>query len=119
MVASRPESGSATVLAKNFFMYAAASASDPAHYQAPQHAGVDYRRLVIIPLVKKSEFDQGRNVVRFTRFGLFFLRTPVSNGSGGDFQAEYVQETLVVGSGGYDPNATNPSVQMTIPVLYK
>jgi Flp pilus assembly protein TadG len=99
--------------------YAAASPSDPAHYQAPAHAGVDQRRLVIIPLVKQSEFDQGRNQVTFTRFGLFFLRTPVSNGSGGDFQAEYVQETLVMGSGGYDPNATNPSVQMTIPVLYK
>jgi Flp pilus assembly protein TadG len=99
--------------------YAAASPSDPAHFQAPAHAGVDQRRLVIIPLVKKSEFDTGRGVVRFTRFGLFFLRTPVSNGSGGDFQAEYVQETLVVGSGGFDPNATSPSVQMTIPVLYK
>lgn len=99
--------------------YAGASASDPSRFQAPTHAGVDSRRLVIIPLVKKSEFDTGRGVVRFTRFGLFFLRTPVSNGSGGDFQAEYVQETLVVGSGGFDPNATNPSVQMTIPVLYR
>ncbi|MDT7541625.1 MAG: hypothetical protein QOE33_1529 [Acidobacteriota bacterium] len=99
--------------------YSGASPSDPSRFQAPTHAGVDSRRLVIIPLVKKSEFDTGRGVVRFTRFGLFFLRTPVSNGSGGDFQAEYVQETLVVGSGGFDPNATNPSVQMTIPVLYR
>ncbi|MFL6210322.1 MAG: pilus assembly protein TadG-related protein [Pyrinomonadaceae bacterium] len=99
--------------------YSAATAADPAHFQAPAHAGVDYRRLVIIPLVKQSEFDTGRGVVRFSRFGLFFLRTKVSNGSGGDFQAEYVQETLVVGSGGYDPSGTNASVQMTIPVLYK
>lgn len=99
--------------------YAAASPSDPAHYQAPTHAGVDQRRLVIIPLVKASEFDTGRGVVRFTRFGLFFLRTPVSNGSGGNFTAEYVQETLVMGSGGYDPNGNNASMQMTIPVLYK
>lgn len=99
--------------------YAAATASDPGHYQAPAHAGVANRRLVIIPLVEQSEFDQGRGVVRFHRFGLFFLRTPVSNGSGGDFQAEYVQETLVVGSGGYDPNGSNASMQMTIPVLYK
>ena len=99
--------------------YSAATAGDSSHYQAPAHAGVANRRLVIIPLVKQSEFDQGRGVVRFTRFGLFFLRTEVSNGSGGDFQAEYVSETLVVGSGGYDPNGTNASMQMTIPVLYK
>jgi Flp pilus assembly protein TadG len=99
--------------------YAAASPSNPGNFQAPSHPGVDNRRMVIIPLVRVSEFDQGRNIVRFTRFGLFFLRTPVDSGSGGNFQAEYVQETLVVGSGGYDPNATNPSVQMTIPVLYK
>jgi Flp pilus assembly protein TadG len=103
----------------SYIDYSGASASDPSRFQAPTHAGVDSRRLVIIPLVKKSEFDTGRGVVRFSRFGLFFLRTPVSNGSGGDFQAEYVQETLVVGSGGFDPNATNPSVQMTIPVLYR
>jgi Flp pilus assembly protein TadG len=99
--------------------YTAATAADPAHFQPPAHTGVENRRLVIIPLVKQSEFDQGRNVVRFTRFGLFFLRTKIGSGSGGDFQAEYVEETLVVGSGGYDPSGTNASVQMTIPVLYK
>ena len=104
---------------KENISYADYSAAAPANFQAPTHPGVDNRRLVIIPLVKQSEFDQGRNVVRFTRFGLFFLRTKVSNGSGGNFQAEYVEETLVVGSGGYDPSGTNASIQMTIPVLYK
>src|SRR5207237_5301904 len=96
--------------------YSAATAGDSSHYQAPTHAGVANRRLVIIPLVKQSEFDQGRGVVRFTRFGLFFLRTEVSNGSGGDFQAEYGPATLVVGSGGYDPDGTNASMQLPCPV---
>ena len=99
--------------------YDEAVATDPAHYQAPGHPGVENRRLVIIPLVKQSEFDPGRNVVRFTRFGLFFLQTKIGSGSGGDFKAEYVKDTLVIGSGGFDPNGVPSSLQMTIPVLYK
>ena len=45
------------------------------------------RRVVLIPLVKVSEFDQGRNVVKFFRFGAFFLKTKAANGNGGEMQS--------------------------------
>jgi Flp pilus assembly protein TadG len=88
-------------------------------YQAPSHAGVDDRRVVLIPIVKLSEYDQGRNTVRFNRFGAFFLRTKVSNGTGGDFDAEYIADRITVGKGGYDPNGSAGNPLITAPVLYK
>src|SRR4029079_13333951 len=33
--------------------------------QAPRHTGVDGRRVVIIPIVKQDQYDQGRNTVTF------------------------------------------------------
>jgi hypothetical protein len=63
------------------------------------------RRVVLIPLVKVSEYDQGRNTVKFFRFGAFFLRTKASGGNGGEMQAEYIEDRLAIGEGGYDPTA--------------
>ena len=83
------------------------------------HKGVPGRRVVIIPIVKKDQYDQGRDTVRFDRFGLFFLRTKASNGNGGDIQAEYIGDTTVIGSGGYDPLGGPVSTTMNIPVLFK
>src|SRR5688572_21327571 len=52
--------------------------------KTPTHTGVDGRRVVIIPIVKEGEYDSGRNVVKFDRFGYFFLQTKVGSGNGGD-----------------------------------
>jgi Flp pilus assembly protein TadG len=87
--------------------------------QAPSHPGVAGRRVVIIPIIKKDQYDQGRDTVKFDRFGLFFLRTKADNGSGGDIQAEYIGDTTVIGSGGYDPLGGPVSATMNIPVLFK
>ncbi|HKC64793.1 MAG TPA: Tad domain-containing protein [Pyrinomonadaceae bacterium] len=87
--------------------------------QAPTHTGVPGRRLVIIPIVKLSEYDQGRNTVKFNRFGVFFLKNKVSNGNGGDLQAEYVSDIVIQGKGGYDPNGAPANNLLAIPVLYK
>src|SRR6185436_1288098 len=73
-----------------------AIACDPNYVTAPSHPGVDMRRVVLIPLVKVSEFEQGRCQVTFTRFGAFFLRTKPSSGSGGDMQAEYIEDRLAI-----------------------
>ena len=86
--------------------------------QAPTHKGVDGRRVVIIPIVKQAEYDQGRNVVKFNRFGFFFLQTKVGGGSGGDLIAEYIDD-VVIGQGGFDPNGAPVNGLMAIPVLYK
>lgn len=86
--------------------------------QNPTHPGIDGRRLVVIPIVKQEEYDQGRNVVRFNRFGLFFLKTKVGGGNGGELEAEYV-DVPQLGQGGYDPNGAPTNGLMAVPVLYK
>lgn len=77
------------------------------------------RRVVLIPLVKVSEFDQGRCEVKFSRFGAFFLRTKASNGSGGDLLAEYIEDRVAIGKGTYDPNGGVGDPLLAVPVLYR
>jgi Flp pilus assembly protein TadG len=92
---------------------------DGSPFQAPDHTPVQGRRVVIIPIIKYAEYDQGRNQVRFNRFGQFFLQTKVGNGNGGDIQAEYINDIVVAGKGGYDPNGGPANNLMATPVLYK
>src|SRR5207237_8352625 len=87
--------------------------------QSPTHPGVYGRRIVIIPIVKQGEYDSGRGVVKFNRFGLFFLRNKVPNGSGGDLVAEYIDQATVVGRGKVGPGPGAAEGFMTKPVLYK
>lgn len=88
--------------------------------QSPGHAAVQGRRIVLIPIVKKSQFDGGRTTVQIDHFGAFFLRSKVQGGNGGDIQAEYIGIGVVVGNGVYDPSATaNPGPVITKPVLYR
>jgi Flp pilus assembly protein TadG len=87
--------------------------------QAPAHAGVPGRRIVIIPIIKLSEYDQGRDTVKFNRFGVFFLQTKAGNGNGGDIKAEYIDDIVVAGKGGYNPNGGPANNLLAIPVLYK
>ena len=87
--------------------------------QSPGHTGVPGRRIVIIPIVKYAEYDPGRNTVKFNRFGQFFLQTKAGNGNGGDIQAEYINDIVVAGKGGYDPNGGAANNLMATPVLYK
>ena len=96
-----------------------AIACDSTYVTAPTHTGVDMRRVVLIPLVKVSEYDQGRDTVKFFRFGAFFLRTKASGGNGGDIQAEYIEDRLAIGEGGYDPTAAAGDPLLAAPVLYK
>jgi hypothetical protein len=92
---------------------------DPTYVTAPSHAGVDERRVVLIPLVKVSEFEQGRCEVKFTRFGAFFLKTKPANGSGGEMKAEYIIDRLATGKGTYDPNGGVGDPLLAVPVLYR
>ena len=90
---------------------------DGAPSQAPSHTGVAGRRVVIIPIVKQSEYDQGRNTVKFDRFGVFFLQAKVVGN--GNLQAEYISDIVVAGKGGYDPNGGAANNLLAVPVLYK
>jgi Flp pilus assembly protein TadG len=88
--------------------------------QAPTHPGVAGRRVVLIPIVKKSEFDGGRTTVQISHFGAFFLRSRVPGGNGGELQAEYIGIGVVVGNGTYDPTGVpNGGPDITKPVLYR
>lgn len=86
--------------------------------QAPRNTGVDGRRVVVIPIVKQGEYDQGRNTVKFDRFGTFFLQTKVGNGNGGELVAEFIDD-ITLGQGGFDPNGAPVNGLMAVPVLYK
>jgi Flp pilus assembly protein TadG len=92
---------------------------DPQFKQAPTHPGVAGRRVVIIPIVEETQFNQGRDEVTFKKFGVFFLRSKVSNGNGGDIQAEYIGNPTVIGAGGFDPTAGPGDPLLTMPVLYR
>ena len=92
---------------------------DTRYYQAPAHAGVADRRVVLIPIVKLAEYDPGRGIVKFNRFGAFFLKTKVSNGTGGDLQAEYISDRIAVGKGSYNPTGAAGDPLLAAPVLYR
>jgi Flp pilus assembly protein TadG len=88
--------------------------------QAPSHEAVFGRRVVLIPIIKMSQFDGGRTNVQIDHFGAFFLRSKVQGGNGGDIQAEYIGIGVVVGNGEYDPGGTvNPGPVIVKPVLYR
>lgn len=87
--------------------------------QAPAYPGIAGRRIVLIPIIKKNEYDQGHDLVRFNRFGVFFLRSKVGSGSGGDLVAEYIQDRITVSQGNYDPNGGTGNALIAVPVLYK
>jgi Flp pilus assembly protein TadG len=77
------------------------------------------RRVVLIPIIREGEFNEGRDTVRIDRFAAFFLQTKVDNGNGGDIKAEYIGIRTVIGRGGYDPSGGASSPELTIPVLYR
>ena len=85
----------------------------------PDHEPGENRRVVLIPMVKLSEFDPGRDTVKFYKFAAFFLVNKVKGGSGGDITAEYIEERIIFGKGGYKPGGGPVNPQLAMPVLYK
>jgi Flp pilus assembly protein TadG len=86
--------------------------------QAPSNAGVAGRRIVMIPIAKDPP-GNGRSSIVIDRFGVFFLKSPVGGGNGGDLEAEYIGDRVLVGNGGYDPNGGPANNLLAAPVLYK
>jgi Flp pilus assembly protein TadG len=104
---------------KTGITYAQYISGQAAFQQAPSHPGVPLRRILILPIVNKSEFNQGRDEVHISKFAAFFMRDKVGNGNGGDLVAEYVSDRIVFGDGGYDPNGGPGNSQFTVAVLYR
>jgi Flp pilus assembly protein TadG len=106
----------------SYHEYLQGLAGNSAYMQQPSHLdeAVQYRRVVMIPIVKLAQFDQGRNTVTFDRFGMFFLRSKAgSSGNGGDIVAEFLPDPPVVGKGGYNPDGAAGDPLTRTPVLYR
>ena len=103
-----------------FDQYLAARPGSPDWQSSdPSHGGVPMRRVVIIPLLRLSEYDPGRDDVKFYKFAAFFLQSKVGGGSGGDVVAEYIDQRIMFGMGGYLPGAGPVVPELANPVLYK
>lgn len=89
------------------------------HTVTPSHAGVRNRRIILIPIINRSQYDNGRDDVCIAKVGAFFIRDPVPNGNGGDIRAEYIGDRVTLGDGGYNPGGAPGNPQLTVPVLYR
>jgi Flp pilus assembly protein TadG len=101
----------------SFEEYRNGSPSQPSSHQS---IAVPGRRVVLLPIMKISEVDNGRTTVQIDHFGAFFLKSKVDGGPGGDIEAEYIGTSVIVGNGYYDPSAPpNPGPSIVKPVLYR
>lgn len=92
--------------------------ADRSTFKAPNHPGIDGRRVVFIPIAAAPP-EEGRDEVTVTRFGVFFLKTSVGGGNGGELQAEYITDTAFAGESYYVPGAGPGIDGAAVPVLYK
>lgn len=84
---------------------------------APKHTAAPGRREILMPIINTSEFDAGKDTVRFTKFGKFFLNRSVGGiPSSPEIFVEYLNPAF--GAGGFDP-AGGPTAPIVVPVLYR
>ncbi|MGH9939088.1 MAG: pilus assembly protein TadG-related protein, partial [Blastocatellia bacterium] len=101
--------------------YSAAQSQEsppPEIMQAPTHTGVANRRILIVPIIQQSEYDNGRDSVHISKFGAFFMKEQVAGGNGNDITAEYVGN-ITLGSGGVIGNTPGNNPSLTVAVLYR
>ena len=85
----------------------------------PSHPpGVWGRRVVFIPIAAAPPAE-GRDEVTVDRFGVFFLKSKVKGGNGGELEAEYITTTAFAGNSSFIPGAGPGNINMAVPVLYK
>ena len=83
----------------------------------PADSGVIERREIMMPIINENEFEPGKDIVKFTRFGKFFLNRKVGGiPSNPEIYVEYMSEAK--GAGGLDPDG-GPSAPIVVPVLYR
>jgi Flp pilus assembly protein TadG len=88
-----------------------------ATFEKPSHTGAPHRREILMPIINQSEFDAGKDTVKFTKFGKFFMNRSVGGiPSSPEIFVEYMAPAL--GAGGFDP-AGGPAAPIVVPVLYR
>jgi hypothetical protein len=68
-----------------------------------------------MPIINKKEFEPGKDTVKFTRVGKFFMNKFVDEGNN-EIYVEYIGPAF--GAGGYDPEGGNDA-PVVVPVLYR
>jgi Flp pilus assembly protein TadG len=95
------------------------NASDgPTNFKAPRkdhQPGAKGRREISMPIIHESEFDAGKDQVKFTRIGKFFLNKFVDEGNN-EIYVEFMGYAL--GAGGFSPGGGTAG-PLVVPVLYR
>ena len=89
--------------------------------EAPSNPGLPDRRILILPIITKTQFNSWNGAATINRFGVFFMQR-MATGSGeyvADLRVEYIGDAVVVGDGSYSPSAGAGNQQITVPVLYR
>ena len=95
--------------------YLTATESPAVNFLAPDHNAVPHRREIFMPIINQSEFDPGKDDVKFTKVGKFFMNKFVDEGNNAIF-VEYIGPAF--GAGGFDPTGGNDA-PVVVPVLYR
>lgn len=95
--------------------YLTATQTPPVNFKAPNHTPTGHRREIFMPIINKSEFQPGKDDVKFTKVGKFFMNKFVDEGNN-EIYVEYIGPAF--GAGGHDPSGGNDA-PVVVPVLYK
>lgn len=98
----------------NYTQYTAKSPFTP---PAAAHPGQPDRRVLKIPIILDSEFDNGKDQVHVSSLSGFFMQDKVGKKKNGDITVEYVGGD-VTGITGLDPSG-GTSTNIVTPVLYR
>jgi Flp pilus assembly protein TadG len=84
---------------------------------APTHTPAPQRREILMPIINESEFDAGKDSVKFTKFGKFFMNRKVGGiPSSPEIYVEFINPAFA--AGGFDPEG-GPTAPLVVPALYR
>ncbi len=97
--------------------YLGATKEPPFNFKSPDlaHPAVPHRREIFMPIINQSEFDPGKDEVKFTKVGKFFMNKFVDEGNN-EIYVEFIGPAI--GAGGFDPSG-GASAPVVVPVLYR
>jgi len=95
--------------------YLSATESPLVNFKKPSHEAAAHRREIFMPIINKSEFEPGKDDVKFSKVGKFFMNKFVDEGNMAIF-VEYIGPAF--GAGGFDPSGGSDA-PVVVPVLYR
>src|SRR5262249_9169976 len=87
------------------------------NWKTPSHTPAAGRREILMPIINQSEFQPGKDEVKFTKFGKFFMNRKIGGiPSSPEIYVEFLSPAF--GSGGFNPGG-GPTAPIVVPVLYR